>query len=496
MKVIDAKALRSLEEKAIEDGYSSKDFMLKAGKNISSEILKILNTKKNLKKIFILLGKGNNAGDSIVVAKHLKEQNIDFTIYQLFEEKEYSSLLKEMLNENQNLKKNTFFLRDLKDLKIDKNTLIIDAIFGSGFKGKIKNFLFDLINKVNNSNAYVLSIDIPSGVDGNTGQVETIAIKSDLTISLGLLKTGFFINDGPKYINKLINVDFGLDKRYIDKVDEKFNFFMDYNLKKLLPKIDLKRDKYKAGFVVALAGSLGMYGAAKLSSKAALKTGSGIVKLITEKEIDNAFYELVNLVIDYSKTDEIINHINKADSCFIGPGLSRDKKIFKLLKKIIPKINTKTVLDADALYFLSKNLDVKLPKDTILTPHKKEMQRLLNADAEGESLIEKTLDFANKKNVIIVLKGYPTIIFKPNEKPLIIMDSTPALATAGTGDVLTGMIASFVAQKLELYDASVLAVNLHNIAAKLAEKDLSSYSLMASDVIDYIPKAFLQIINS
>jgi NAD(P)H-hydrate epimerase len=271
---------------------------------------------------------------------------------------------------------------------------------------------------------------------------------------------------------------------------------MDYNLKEYLPKIDLKRDKYGAGFVVGLAGSKGMYGAAKLSSKAALKTGSGIVKLITETEVDNAFYELVNLVINYLKTNEIIDIINSSDSCFIGPGLSRDKKVFKLLKKIIPKINVKTILDADALFFLSKNLDIKLPKDTILTPHKKEMQRLLNEDAEGESLIEKTLDFTNKRNVIIVLKGYPTIIFKPGAKPLIIMDSTPSLATAGTGDVLTGIIASFVSQKLPLYEACILGVNIHNIAAKIAEKDLSVYSIMASDVIDYIPKAFLQIINS
>ncbi|NGX55908.1 MAG: Bifunctional NAD(P)H-hydrate repair enzyme Nnr [Candidatus Anoxychlamydiales bacterium] len=271
---------------------------------------------------------------------------------------------------------------------------------------------------------------------------------------------------------------------------------MDINLKNLLPKIIPTRNKYEAGFVVGLSGSLGMYGACKLSALAALKTGSGIVKVITNREIPSAFYELVNLIIDYSKTGEILKNINSSDCCFIGPGLGRDKKVSKLLLKILPKIKVKTILDADALYFLSKNLNCSLPKEIVFTPHLYEMQRLLNEKVIGEELIEKTEKFSKEHEVIIVLKGNPTIIFAPDKKSSIIMNGDPGLASAGTGDVLTGMIASFAAQKMDLYDASMLAVNMHFMASKLAAKDLSSYNLMASDVIKYLPKVFLQILNN
>lgn len=267
------------------------------------------------------------------------------------------------------------------------------------------------------------------------------------------------------------------------------------NLKKLLPKIDRKRHKYQAGFVLGIAGSKGMYGAAKLASLAALRSGSGIVKLITKEEVPGAFYELVNFVIDYSKTDEILEHCDKADSIFIGPGLGRDKKIEKFLSEILPKIHKKCVLDADSLFYLASNQYTLLPHECVLTPHKKEMLRLLQTEnLEDEELIKKTKKFSEDKNVLVVLKGYPTIIFHPQKDPISILGGDPGLATAGTGDVLTGMIASFAAQKLDLYSACILAVNLHFKAGEIAAKEKTSYGLIASDVIEYLPKAFKEII--
>ena len=273
--------------------------------------------------------------------------------------------------------------------------------------------------------------------------------------------------------------------------------FMDIeNFKLKLPQIEKTRHKYDAGFVVGIAGSTGMYGAAKLSALSSLRSGCGIVKMISEEPVPDAFYELVNIVLEYKEVDEILKICNKADSVFIGPGLGRSKKLDKLLEKIFSEIEVKTILDADALYFLSNNLNLKLPKDCVLTPHKKEMLRLLEMDKiEDESqFLEKVQKFAEEKNSIIVLKGNLTTIFHPNKKSLTIAGADPGLATAGTGDVLTGMIASFASQKLDLYEASVLAVNLHSLASTIVAKEKTSYCLIASDIIEALPKIFKEIL--
>jgi ADP-dependent NAD(P)H-hydrate dehydratase / NAD(P)H-hydrate epimerase len=267
------------------------------------------------------------------------------------------------------------------------------------------------------------------------------------------------------------------------------------NLKEMLPEIERKRHKYQAGFVLGLAGSKGMFGAAKLAALAALRSGCGIVKMITQDEIPSSFYELVNIIVDYSKTEEILELCNQADCIFIGPGMGRDKKIEKFISVVLPKIHKKCVLDADALFHLANNQYTLLPHEVVLTPHKKEMLRLLQSEnLEDEELIKKTKKFSQDKNVMIVLKGYPTIIFHPQKEAVSILGGDPGLARAGTGDVLTGMIASFAAQKLDLYSASILAVHLHFKAAEIAAKEKTSYSMIASDVINCLPEAFKSIL--
>ncbi|NGX34322.1 MAG: Bifunctional NAD(P)H-hydrate repair enzyme Nnr [Candidatus Anoxychlamydiales bacterium] len=506
MKVVLASEMARIESLAYKDGVSDEKYMQNAGYGIFQILDQLIKEKKLPNKITIIAGKGNNAGDGYVVAKHLLEKGFDIKIFQLFSIDEASNLLKKQYDNFIKANGKVIFVKNIEDLENflesdhEKNTFILDAILGTGFKGILTGFLLDVVNKINEKsnelNLKVISIDIPSGLNGNTGKVESAALKSDTTIYLGLAKLGFFVNDGPNYIGNLIYVDFGLDEKYKTLAKAKLEYMDETNLKKLLPKIDKKRHKYEAGFVIGIAGSEGMYGAAKLSSLAALRSGSGIVKMITQKEMSSSFYELVNLVIDFENFDEILALISKADSVFIGPGLGRDEKTEDFLFKILPKINKKTVLDADSLFHLSNNLKMILPKDSVLTPHKNEMKKLLKIEnpIEDEKLIEKTRKFSEEKNVIIVLKGYPTIIFHPKKDPVSILGGDPGLATAGTGDVLTGMIASFASQKLDLYDASILAVNLHFKAAELAAFDKTSYSLIASDVIDFLPNAFKKIL--
>jgi len=496
MKVVKAEEMARAESLAYKDGISDEKYMLNAANGISKKIIDYVSNKKLPKKVNILCGKGNNAGDAYVVAKILLTHGIDVRVFQLFPIEEASKLCEiqhdRFIKENGKIK----YIDKIQDLVFDDKAFILDGILGTGFKGEISGFLLEIIKKVNESNLRVVSIDIPSGINGNTGKVNPIAIHANTTIYLEMAKLGFFINDGPNYIGNLEYVDFGLAEKYKNLAKKELEYMDNINLKDLLPKIDKKRHKYEAGFVVGIAGSKGMFGAAKLAALAALRSGAGIVKMITEKEIPSPFYELVNIILDYKDTDEIIEICSKADAIFIGPGIGRDKKIEKMFSNILPKINTKTIVDADALFHFANNLYTLLPHESVLTPHKKEMLRLLRIDnhIDDESLIKKTQKFSKDKNIMIILKGYPTTIFHPQKEPLTILGGDPGLASAGTGDVLTGMIASFASQKLDLYEACILAVNMHFKAAEIAAQEKTSYSLIASDVIEYLPQAFQQII--
>ncbi len=495
MKVIKATEMARVESLAYQDGISDEKLMLNVSKGIAKKIIEDISKNELPKKIILLAGKGNNAADGYTVAKYLLEKGYDVFAYQLFLINEVSDLCKKQ--HLKFIKKNgkVVYSNHILDIELAKDSFILDGIFGTGFKGEVKGFILDLIKKVNSSNLKVVSIDIPSGLNGDSGIANPIAIKANITIYLGFAKLGFFINDGPNYIGNLEYVDFGLLEKYKNLAKEELEYMDKVNLNEMLPKIDRKRHKYQAGFVLGIAGSKGMYGAAKLAALAALRSGCGIVKMVSQEEIPSAFYELVNFIIDYSKTDEILQLCDKADSIFLGPGIGRDKKVEKFLSKILPKIHKKCVLDADALFHLSNNQYTLLPHECVLTPHKKEMLRLLQIEnLEDEELIKNTKKFSQDKNVLIVLKGYPTIIFHPQKEPLSILGGDPGLATAGTGDVLTGMIASFAAQKLDLYTSCVLAVNLHFKAAERAVKEKTSYGLIASDVIEYLPDAFKDIL--
>lgn len=495
MKVTKASEMARVESLAYQEGISEEKFMLNAAKGISKKLIEHIVSKRLPKKMILLAGKGNNAGDGYAAARLLLEKGYDVLAYQLFSLNEVSCLCKKQHLEFIKKGGTAVSVNDVSDVKLEKNSFILDGIFGTGFKGEVKGLILDVIKKTNASKLKIVSIDMPSGLNGDSGEANPIAIKASVTIYLGLAKLGFFINEGPNYIGSLEYVDFGLPQKYKNSAKKEMEYMDIENLKEMLPEMDKKRHKYQAGFVIGIAGSKGMYGAAKLSALAALRSGCGIVKLITQEEVPFAFYELVNIIMDYRETQEILEICDRADSIFLGPGIGRDKKTENFLSEILPKIHKKCVVDADALFYLSQNQYTLLPHECVLTPHKKEMLRLLRKESlKDEELLIETEKYSRDKNVLIVLKGYPTVIFHPQKEPVSILGGDPGLATAGTGDVLTGMIASFAAQKLDLYKASILAAHLHFKAGQIAAKEKTSYSMIASDVINSLPDAFKSIL--
>jgi len=490
-KVIPAKTLAALEKKAFQEGVNEEELMLKAGKAVALSAKEIVQ-KFNQKKIILLAGKGNNAADGFVAALDLQKIGLSVEVFHLFPKEECSQLCQKYMQLYKEAGGKLFQIQN-KDIKIEKNDLLIDGLLGTGFQGELKSPFIDLIKIVNDAKCFTLAIDIPSGLDGSSGEVKQVAIKAKETISFTLPKWGFYINDGPNYVGKVNVIDIGLPQKYIEETKSQYYLLDEEKIKNFLPPIEKKRHKYQAGSVLAIAGSEGMTGAACLAALAALRSGAGIVWLFSKGHIEEAPYEVITYNIEENK-EKLFQHLEKAKAIFIGPGIGRAKDTEDLLKELFAKIKMPCVLDADALFFLANNKDVSFPPLSILTPHKKEMTRLLGKEDLSENeLIEKCQQYVEDHNVTLVLKGAPTFIFHPKTDVIIIDRGDPALATAGTGDVLTGIIAAFLAQKLEPYIAALLGVFLHGIAGEIAAVDKTAYSVIASDVIDNLSAAFQQL---
>jgi len=484
------KVVLALEMSRVEKLEFNKDptneeaFMINAGTSIAQIVDQFISTNNLKKHCVLFIGKGNNGGDAYVCGSILLKKGYTVDVIQAFPLEQCSALNQKMGKEFFSHNKSKI----LKDHLPDKG-LIIDGLLGTGFKGKVEEPLATIIDKINSSSLPVISIDIPSGVDGNTGQVATKAVIADLTIFLGMAKTGFFIASGYNHVQKLAYADFGLGKEYIEEANEDF-FLLDENaLKECLPKIPFTRHKYQAGYVLAFTGSSGMRGAACLSSLSALRTGSGMIRLFVPENLQMH----LPLEVVCSDRDQTIffEEAKRAKVAYLGPGIGRDEKTKKFLQTLLEKIELPCVIDADALFLIGKH-DLTIPKNSILTPHRKEMATLLGqetSDLDEKVFFEKCQAYVEKHNAVLVLKGAPTFIFQSEHKPLVIPKGDPGMATAGTGDVLTGIIASFVSQGLFPFHAAVLGATVHGICGEIAAKEKTSYSVIASDLIEKIPEA-------
>lgn len=491
MKIITSEEMRRIENIAIEKGFSDLEFMKKAAEGIAKYIIDL----KISKKVVLLLGKGNNAGDALATAIILLKKGFSVRAYCLFSLSTGSPLFKTQLDLYKKENGKIEIASSSKDIFFEKDEIILDGIFGTGFKNKIEKEIVQIIKKVNSFSNIKISIDIPSGLNGNSGKITNIAIKANKTLFLIFPKIGFFINEGWNHIGELVKIDFGLKKEFSDQAKEKMIIYEEKEILNWMPTIKRTRNKYEAGYVIGISGSKGMEGAAALTGLAALRSGAGIVKIyLNNGDFSSLPREIVKFDLDLRNSEKIIETLNTANSIFIGPGIGRDEKIEKFLYQILPKIHVPCVLDADALFFFSNNLKCLLPKNVVMTPHKKEMLRILQKETlDDEELILECKNFCKKFNVHLILKGGPSFIFFPNEIPIVILRGDPGLATAGTGDVLTGVIASLLSQGLDLQKALLLSSFIHGYTSEIVAKEKTSYCMIASDIINSLFKTFKDI---
>ncbi len=489
-KVLSIEKMVEIEKSALADGCNELEFMEFAGVSVADFVERFLAQKKGSQRVTLLPGKGNNAGDAYVCGIHLLNRGVFVQALSFYSPNECSPLCLKQLNR---------FLE--AGGKICSRTdvfegVLIDGLVGTGFKGKAEGVLAEAISWANSTKLPIIAVDIPSGVCGDTGQVGTVAIFASSTVYLEFPKIGFFLADGWNHTGELVEGKFGLPSKYYENIEPVAFLVQKGGMQTILPISFRTQNKYKVGYLLAIAGSKAMMGAGALVSQAALRSGAGIVRWFYPEGCEQSSVLAGLDVIKDSSVDSLFNEMKRASALVIGPGMGREDGSFRLIEKVLSACVVPAVIDADALFFLSERPFFTLPRNALLTPHLGELQRLLKTDSNEGSFLEQCQNYVQEKKVFMLVKGAPNFLFQEGELPYILPFGNPGMAKAGTGDVLSGILGGLLAHKLPMLEVAVLGCFLHGLAGDLVVEDKTVFCLTASDLLLYIPKAFKQIVDS
>jgi len=516
MKIVTSQEMRDLENEAFKQGTSQNTLMENAGLGIARKARKLLgNLAPN--NILVLVGSGNNGSDALIAAKYLKMWGAEVTVYLCSKRKESYLSTTPLQNLGVQIKN---YLNDsqLSDLKfaISTSNLLVDGIMGTGLSRSIQGDnlpIFELIKKTNNQNLYRISVDIPSGLNSDTGDADELSIKSDLTLTFGYPKLGLYLNQGSSLTGKVEVLDIGIPKNIIPQ--SKIHLITRSWAKNVIPNRPKNAHKGTFGKTLIIGGSKFYTGAPYLSAIAAARSGVGLVTLAVTSGVQKSVSSLTPIptylpLSDFSNEtsrdyniEMLLNNITKYKSVLIGPGFGTAVETQRFLQGLLekkPKLPP-AILDADAINMLNKNDNEdwwsNLPSETILTPHLAEFSRLTNLsiDKINSDKINIASNIASESKTFIILKGANTIVATPTGTIFISPFANPSLATAGTGDVLAGIIAGFLAQGLSPESASLLAVFVHGQAGKYVNCQFGDQGALASDLLEYIPKSIKHISN-
>ncbi|OCG26052.1 hypothetical protein A9G11_01635 [Gilliamella sp. wkB108] len=443
----------------------------------------------NLHKVAVVCGYGNNGGDGIAIARLLKLQHINVIIYLVGDPNLASPETRQQINIAQHYNITTI-TQSPKTLV--NYTTIVDALFGIGLNRNITGDLLQIIKLINQSNADILAVDIPSGICADTGKILGAAVKAKQTVTFAYQKIGFTLYPGHEFAGEIIIADIGI---YADKKPEHYTY-NHHDLARLLPDRQNYSNKGSFGKVLVIAGSQNMCGAAYLSAKAAYKVGAGLVRIYTpECNRDVLLSQLPEVLLtpyipNQIDSDQLKQLINWASVIVIGPGMGISTDTHKILSCVLASANIPIIIDADALNTLANDIDLLKQAHTtiIITPHLGEMARLTlqSIDTIKNNLVATAKAFAEKNQVICVLKDAKTIVATPQKPTYINQSGNNGMATGGTGDVLTGIIAGLIAQHLPATQAAPVSVYLHGLIGDAVAKKLGKHSMLASDIIDGI----------
>lgn len=507
MRLIDGAASREMDREAMETyGLDTLVLMENAGLRSADFAAELLAKAKEGAKVAVIVGKGNNGGDGLVLARHLFNRGFDVEIFCLAASEDFSPAAKANWQIVSALAIKTTFLSQARDLtlfrlKLMASSLIVDAIFGSGFKGEMEGLAKDVVSTLNGAHRPVLAIDIPSGVDADTGKIGKTVVKADYTIAFALPKMGNILAPGGEMNGELHVVDISFPPALTAEKEED-DVLIDeaWVLSKMNPR---KADSHKGiyGHVLVAGGSANMTGSLILAGKGALKAGAGLVTYMMPDSLHDAVraHNLEAMTCRLPENEDGSLGVASADLILqqtgnkilvLGMGLSRTDDSMALVNKILDNINCPLVLDADALLALGeRNGRKKTSHPLVLTPHPGEMSRMLGWSIREvqENRIDAVRLAAEKYAAVVLLKGSRTLIAAPNGKLLVNLTGNAGMATGGMGDVLSGIIGALLGQGLDALTAAALGVYFHGLAGDVAAEDKGEMGLNAGDIIDYLP---------
>lgn len=504
MKILISKQIKELDNYTIEhEPISSIDLMERAAKAIVNEIV----SRWNKKTPFVVFsGPGNNGGDGLAVARLLSNAGYTVETFLFNPSGQLSSdcfdnkkRLQDLGNAKFHEVTSEFNFPDLQD-----NIVIIDALFGIGLHRPLEGGFAGLVSHINRSKATIISIDIPSGLmsEGEITNEKHVIINATLTLTLGMPKLSFFFTENERFVGEWKALDIGLHAQGIALLDSGIILTEPYEMHQTLRPRCKFAHKGNMGHALLVSGKYGMCGATILAAKACLRSGAGKLTIHTAR--------LNNDILQIAVPEAIISHdlselkvtqsvdTSIYNSLAIGPGLGEDEETAEAVFHLINHHSGKMVIDADGLNILSTHKDWlrQLPQDTILTPHPKEFERLAGHCRNSYERFIKARNLSQTLKCYIILKGHYSMIFAPDNRIYINQTGNAGMATAGSGDVLTGILAALLARGYTALEAARLGTYLHGLAGDLATNELGQESLTASDIVTFLPKAFIKIQNN
>jgi NAD(P)H-hydrate epimerase len=514
MRVLNTQQMREADRQTIDEvGIPSIVLMENAGRQAVAAMEAAFDDLPT-SKVGVLCGRGNNGGDGFVVARTLAQRGIEAIVFLLGSVADVRGDARTNLEilgrvgltvvEIANAQEWELHFSELSDCD-----LIVDAVVGTGFHGPLTGLLETVVADVNGLGVPIVAIDLPTGVSADSHDVEGEAIEASMTVTLAAPKIPLILPPADAYGGDLVIADIGIPTSVVDELDGPWlEILTRERMRELVPARAADSHKGDFGRVLVVSGSVGRTGAAHLAAVGALRSGAGLVTIAAPRScvatiaammpeyMTEPLEETSGGCVDFSAADRVLDL--KADVIAIGPGLGQDPSTAAFVQAIVERSGVPLVLDADALNAFEGDPERLVGRDgvdVIITPHPGEMARLLNVSIEQVQAdrVERAREFAAAHRVHVVLKGHRTIIAGPEGRTFVNLTGNAGMATGGTGDLLTGMIAAWFAQMLDAEAACKLAVYLHGSAGDLAEADEGELALLPTDIAAHLGDAVMEL---
>lgn len=505
MKIFSTQEVKAIEEFTINnEPISSLDLMERAASAITCEI--ISRWRQN-KRIVVFAGRGNNGGDALAVARMLIEQGYRVEVF-LFNIGAGTPSLECQANRERLLAIEgvdfTEITNNFAPPYLCKDDIVIDGLFGIGLREPLKGGFTSLVKYINESKAYIVSIDLPSGIFGewNLENNRRNIINANLTLTFQFPRLAFFFGENVEFLGEWKVLDIEFSETAIANTPTDYYLVEQSDVKRVLKKRNNFSTKFDYGSTIIIGGCYGMIGAPMLATKAALKTGVGLATVHTPRcGFSIMQSSLPEAIFSADKHDIVVTDIklkHDYDSVGIGPGLGSNDLTINALELFFKNRTEPCIIDADALNCIAKRPSLlnHIPAMSIITPHSREFDRIFGEQISQEMRLRKAIEVARDYNIIVVLKNHYTMTIRPDGKVYINSSGTPALATPGSGDILLGIISSLVAQGYKPEVSAVIGVYIHGYAGELAAKTEGEFGVIATDIIKNLGIGIKNIMNS